>query len=157
MRPADALAFGIILELMSLAILMRWVNHPATLLSFGGSACDFGIDTLRRERRTPQNIVIGGGAAATQRQMIAYTAWPRWSTRPTSGPRRRPTGAAACTPARRGQAYRWALEILKRPTDQRRFELRPRRWIVERSFAPSGLPREARGGSRRVRWLCARP
>jgi protoheme IX farnesyltransferase len=67
MRPADALAFGIILELMSLAILMRWVNHPATLLSFGGSACDFGIDTLRRERRTPQNIVSGGGAAAAGR------------------------------------------------------------------------------------------
>ena len=29
----------------------------------------------------------------------------------------------------------WALEIVKRPRDSHRFQVLPRRWVVERTFA----------------------
>ena len=63
-RPSAAVAFGVIAELASLVILGRWVNLTADLLCLGGFVYYFGIYTLWLKRRTPQNIVIGGGAGA---------------------------------------------------------------------------------------------
>ncbi len=63
-RPGSALAFGVAAEVASLVILGRWVNLTADLLCFVGFMYYFGIYTLWLKRRTPQNIVIGGGAGA---------------------------------------------------------------------------------------------
>jgi putative transposase len=43
-------------------------------------------------------------------------------------------GAYAALVEWAAQAYRWQLEVVKRPPDQKGFVLLPRRWVVERLF-----------------------
>jgi protoheme IX farnesyltransferase len=62
--PAQALLFGIACELMSLPVLAWGANWLAALLSLGGFLYYVFIYTMWLKRRTPQNIVIGGGAGA---------------------------------------------------------------------------------------------
>lgn len=63
-HPLRALLFGLCLEVLSLAILMYRVNEWAALLTFGGFFYYVVIYTMWLKRRTPHNIVIGGGAGA---------------------------------------------------------------------------------------------
>jgi heme o synthase len=64
LRPADALAFGIVGQVVSALLLAAFVGRLAALLSVLGYVYYVGIYTLWLKRRTPQNIVIGGGAGA---------------------------------------------------------------------------------------------
>ena len=58
-----SLALGIALEVLSFALLLD-LNLLTALLSLAGFAYYVGIYTMWLKRRTPQNIVIGGGAGA---------------------------------------------------------------------------------------------
>lgn len=64
MAPGHALAFGIAAEVVAIAILGFGVNWLTALLAFAGFVYYVGIYTMWLKRRTPQNIVIGGGAGA---------------------------------------------------------------------------------------------
>jgi len=64
MRPEAALVFGIAAQFASLVILGVFVNPLAALLSLAGFVYYVFIYTMWLKRRTPQNIVIGGGAGA---------------------------------------------------------------------------------------------
>lgn len=64
LRPEHALIFGLACEVLSLALLGLAVNWLAALLALGGFVYYVGIYTMWLKRRTPQNIVIGGGAGA---------------------------------------------------------------------------------------------
>lgn len=59
-----SLWLGIILEGLSLLLLWAGVNPLTALLSLGGFLYYVVIYTFWLKRRTPQNIVIGGGAGA---------------------------------------------------------------------------------------------
>ncbi len=64
MDPSDALAFGVVLTLFSIALMglaLNWV--AAGVLAFASFFYVF-IYTIWLKRRTPQNIVIGGAAGA---------------------------------------------------------------------------------------------
>lgn len=63
-RPENAFGFGILLGVLSFAILYAWVNPLTAWLSLGGYFYYAVIYTVWLKRRTPQNIVIGGGAGA---------------------------------------------------------------------------------------------
>lgn len=63
-RPVDALWFGLVAEAVSVLFLYLAVNPLAALLSFAGFVYYVVIYTFWLKRRTPQNIVIGGGAGA---------------------------------------------------------------------------------------------
>lgn len=64
LAAGQALAFGVVCEAVSVAILVRWVNPLTAALSLGGFVYYVFIYTMWLKRRTPQNIVIGGGAGA---------------------------------------------------------------------------------------------
>jgi protoheme IX farnesyltransferase len=60
----NALWFGIACEAVSVAVLAVWTTPLAALLSFAGFLYYVVVYTMALKRRTPQNIVIGGGAGA---------------------------------------------------------------------------------------------
>lgn len=81
LQPQSALFFGIVLELLSLIWLWMFVNGLTALLSLAGFLYYTVIYTMWLKRKTPQNIVIGGGAGAIP-PMIGWAAvtgslgWP---------------------------------------------------------------------------------
>ena len=71
--PQDALAFGVVLSLLSVMLMglaLNWV--AAALLALANSFYVF-VYTIWLKRRTPQNIVIGGAAGAFP-PMIGWAA-----------------------------------------------------------------------------------
>lgn len=63
--PAEgALVAGIVMQLVSFLLLWLWVGHWAAVLSLAGFVYYVFLYTMLLKRRTPQNIVIGGGAGA---------------------------------------------------------------------------------------------
>ncbi|HVB08837.1 MAG TPA: heme o synthase [Bacillota bacterium] len=64
MRPGAALTFGIAAQVASILLLGLLVNWLAAVLSLAGFVYYVFIYTMWLKRRTPQNIVIGGGAGA---------------------------------------------------------------------------------------------
>ena len=64
MHPANALWFGIILSLLSVIAMAAWVNFLSAILLAGTIIYYIIIYTVWLKRRTPQNIVIGGGSGA---------------------------------------------------------------------------------------------
>jgi protoheme IX farnesyltransferase len=64
MAPADALLFGIVLSLASVAAMAATVNFLAAALLALAIAFYVFVYTIWLKRRTPQNIVIGGAAGA---------------------------------------------------------------------------------------------
>lgn len=64
LRPAQVLAFALLLAALSMAILLLWVNGLCALLTFGGLIGYAVVYTGFLKRATPQNIVIGGLAGA---------------------------------------------------------------------------------------------
>ncbi|QSO46848.1 heme o synthase [Alicyclobacillus mengziensis] len=63
-KPNQALIFGIALIALSFLLMSVFLNIVAALLSFAGAFYYVVIYTFWLKRRTPQNIVIGGGAGA---------------------------------------------------------------------------------------------
>lgn len=62
--PRSAFAFGIVLNLLSFAILATWANILAAALAMAGTVFYVVVYTHWLKRSTPQNIVIGGAAGA---------------------------------------------------------------------------------------------
>lgn len=62
--PGQVVVFGLVLEAIALAVLALAVNPLTALLAGLGFVYYVGIYTMWLKRRTPQNIVIGGGAGA---------------------------------------------------------------------------------------------
>jgi protoheme IX farnesyltransferase len=60
--PAEALVFGVVLGVASLALMVVWVNGLAALLTASAIAFYVLVYTLGLKRRTPSNIVWGGAA-----------------------------------------------------------------------------------------------
>jgi len=72
--PAEeALAFGVVLSLFSVALMAIAVNYAAAALLAGTILFYVFIYTIWLKRRTPQNIVIGGAAGAFP-PMIGWAA-----------------------------------------------------------------------------------
>lgn len=71
--PDEALAFGVVLSLLSVAVMGLAVNWTAAALLAGTIAFYVFIYTVWLKRRTPQNIVIGGAAGAFP-PMIGWAA-----------------------------------------------------------------------------------
>lgn len=63
-RPGHALTLGIILGVASIAVLAVWNNWLTAALAGAGYLYYAIVYTMWLKRRTPQNIVIGGGAGA---------------------------------------------------------------------------------------------
>jgi protoheme IX farnesyltransferase len=63
-RPAQALAFALVLAVASMVVLLVWVNLLTALLTFASLIGYAVIYTVFLKRATPQNIVIGGIAGA---------------------------------------------------------------------------------------------
>jgi protoheme IX farnesyltransferase len=63
-RPGAALAYGIVLQILSFAILALGVNVLAAVLALCGFLGYVLVYTMWLKRSTPQNIVIGGAAGA---------------------------------------------------------------------------------------------
>jgi protoheme IX farnesyltransferase len=61
-RPSEALVFGVVLGLLSVAWLGLTVGWLASGLAFAAIAFYVGVYTMALKRRTPQNIVWGGAA-----------------------------------------------------------------------------------------------
>ncbi len=64
LRPAQALGFGAVTGLLSVAVMAWGVNGLSAVLSTAGIIFYVGVYTLWLKRMTPQNIVIGGAAGA---------------------------------------------------------------------------------------------
>lgn len=62
--PQGAFRFGIVLGILSVVVLLLFVNPLTALLSFLGYLYYAVFYTMWLKRKTPQNIVIGGGAGA---------------------------------------------------------------------------------------------
>jgi protoheme IX farnesyltransferase len=62
--PRAALAFGLVLQVLSFVLLASVVNLLAALLALAGFLWYTLVYTMWLKRRTPQNIVIGGAAGA---------------------------------------------------------------------------------------------
>jgi heme o synthase len=62
--PRQALAFALILGVLSMLVLVLWVNTITALLTFASLIGYAVIYTVYLKRATPQNIVIGGIAGA---------------------------------------------------------------------------------------------
>lgn len=60
--PTEALAFGIVIGIVSTLLFGFVVNWPSALLADGAIAFYVFVYTLGLKRRTPSNIVIGGAA-----------------------------------------------------------------------------------------------
>ena len=61
---AQAIAFGLILNILAFYALTVFVNVTAAILALAGSLYYVGFYSLGLKMNTPQNIVIGGGAGA---------------------------------------------------------------------------------------------
>lgn len=72
-KPNEALAFGIVLGLLSVGLLWLTVNALSALIALSGILFYVVVYTLYLKRRTPQNIVIGG-AAGSVAPLIAWAA-----------------------------------------------------------------------------------
>jgi len=64
MNPGNALWFGVVLSVLSVAAMAVWVNTMSAALLAGTIIYYVFIYTVWLKRRTPQNIVIGGGSGA---------------------------------------------------------------------------------------------
>lgn len=64
MSPAHGLAFAVLLTMIAFAIFWHFANPISALLALAGYLYYVFIYTRWLKRRTPQNIVIGGGAGA---------------------------------------------------------------------------------------------
>lgn len=73
LKPQQALIFAGLLGLLSIGLLIAFVNPLTALLSFLSMVGYAGIYTLVLKRMTPQNIVIGGLAGATP-PLLGWTA-----------------------------------------------------------------------------------
>lgn len=73
MRPHEALGFGVVLGIGSVATMALWVNIASASLLAVTILYYVFIYTLWLKRRTPQNIVIGGAAGAFP-PMIGWVA-----------------------------------------------------------------------------------
>ncbi|PKB78302.1 MAG: protoheme IX farnesyltransferase [SAR202 cluster bacterium Io17-Chloro-G9] len=62
--PPNALAFGILLNLLAFGLLATWVNFLAASLTMAASLFYVLVYTSWLKRSTPHNIVIGGAAGA---------------------------------------------------------------------------------------------
>ncbi|HEX5618852.1 MAG TPA: heme o synthase [Solirubrobacteraceae bacterium] len=62
--PRAALAYGLILQVLSFALLATTVNVLAAVLALSGFLGYVFVYTIWLKRRSPQNIVIGGAAGA---------------------------------------------------------------------------------------------
>ncbi len=81
--PRSALTFGLVLGVVSVAMLYVSTNLLAALLTLGAIGYYVGIYTLLLKRRTPHNTVLGGvcGAAPVLIGWAAVTgslSWPAW-------------------------------------------------------------------------------
>ena len=63
-RPGAALAYGLLLQVLSFALLAATVNVLAAILALCGFLGYVLVYTMWLKRSTPQNIVIGGAAGA---------------------------------------------------------------------------------------------
>ena len=63
-EPARALAFGLVLQVVSFVFMVATVNVPAALLAQAAILFYVFVYTIGLKRSTPQNIVIGGAAGA---------------------------------------------------------------------------------------------
>jgi heme o synthase len=63
-RPGAALAYGVILQVLSFALLATTVNVLAAVLALSGFLGYVFVYTIWLKRRSAQNIVIGGAAGA---------------------------------------------------------------------------------------------
>jgi len=72
-NPANALWFGIILSILSVVAMAIWVNLISSILLASTITYYIVIYTVWLKRRTPQNIVIGGGSGALP-PMIGWAA-----------------------------------------------------------------------------------
>ena len=72
-RPAEALAFGVVLSLLSVMLMGLAVNWTAAALLALANGFYVFVYTVWLKRRTPQNIVIGGAAGAFP-PMIGWAA-----------------------------------------------------------------------------------
>jgi protoheme IX farnesyltransferase len=64
LTPRQALLFALVLAVLSMAVLVLWVNPLTALLTFFALIGYAVIYTVYLKRATPQNIVIGGIAGA---------------------------------------------------------------------------------------------
>jgi protoheme IX farnesyltransferase len=62
--PRAGIAYGLVLQALSFALLATAVNLPAAVLALAGFLGYVVVYTMWLKRRTPQNIVIGGAAGA---------------------------------------------------------------------------------------------
>jgi protoheme IX farnesyltransferase len=72
-EPAEALAFGVVLTILSIGLMGLSLNWTAAALLAFASFFYVFIYTIWLKRRTPQNIVIGGAAGAFP-PMIGWAA-----------------------------------------------------------------------------------
>jgi protoheme IX farnesyltransferase len=72
-EPANAVVFGIVLGVLSFAVLTLFVNLLSAFLALLAIAFYVVIYTMLMKRSTPQNIVIGGAAGALP-PVIGWTA-----------------------------------------------------------------------------------
>lgn len=72
-KPNEALAFGIILGVLSVGLLWLTVNWLSAAIALSGILFYVVVYTLGLKRRTPHNIVIGG-AAGSVAPLIAWAA-----------------------------------------------------------------------------------
>lgn len=73
MTPAEGLAFGLALSVMSFYVLAGFVNLLAALLSLAGIVYYVYVYSILLKKTTVQNIVIGGGAGAIP-PMVGWAA-----------------------------------------------------------------------------------
>ena len=71
--PRNALAFGILLNVLSFALLATWVNMWAAALTMSATLFYVFVYTSWLKRSTPHNIVIGGAAGAIP-PMVGWAA-----------------------------------------------------------------------------------
>lgn len=63
-RPGEALAFALVLEVSAFAVLWRWANLLSAVLALSATLFYVFVYTLWLKRTSTQNIVIGGAAGA---------------------------------------------------------------------------------------------
>jgi protoheme IX farnesyltransferase len=73
MKSRDALIFALAIGVISMAILIMWVNVLTAALTFFSLIGYAVIYTMYLKRATPQNIVIGGAAGAAP-PLLGWTA-----------------------------------------------------------------------------------
>jgi len=72
-RPGSALAFGVILNILAVVLIVSVANLLAAVLTLTATLVYVFVYTMWLKRSTPQNIVIGGAAGAFP-PVIGYTA-----------------------------------------------------------------------------------